>query len=149
MLNYKEIKFHHDNTVQNCLNGIYGIACCGIGGTDEDDQTAREFHEALDIWHKYKCGLPGTSQEDTALGLAALSNAYAKMTGRTGEEREELRSCIETLRHKLLPHTVDEEAMRGARLSTRTGICPVCGQPVSTVLSQERCYYCDSRLAWK
>lgn len=139
MLNYKEIKYHHDNTVENCLGVIRGFSETLSPGF------AKLFQTALSDWDGRGCGKPGTDAAVIATGIAHFHAAYAELS----DPCEPIYTAITTLDHKLLKHQVNEHAMKGANLSTRTGLCPICGQPVSTVLSQARCYYCDSRLSWK
>lgn len=146
MLNYKDIKKHHDTSIQDCTRAISGFRHL------LPDDMQQEITSALVTWGAYRCDRPDTPQEDVAIGIAALSNACIHGIETGGEPAKicgKIRDMVDILNHKLLPHTVDEEPMLGTRLPVRAGVCPICGQPVTTVLSQDRCYYCDSRLNWR
>lgn len=143
MLNHKEIKYHHDTTVESCIKTIREIADL------LPPEDAYNFKEALANWDAWGCGKSYALEIAVSTGIACLNAAYNELEGDPCGYGEKIEMAIDILNHKMLRHRVQDAAMKGAGSDIRTALCPICGQPISVTTSPLRCHYCDSRLNWR
>lgn len=156
MMNLGEIKLHKELTVQDAIQSIRTSVSVLKQQLLEENKTCpsiQALNTALDTWDRFQCGTDAASEEDNTIGILALTNAirpekiWPSATWLPGSFNN-MNNMLDVIRHKMLVHTVDEDPMRGFGLSMRTGICPVCGQPVSYMMSEHECWFCGSKLSW-